>query len=614
MIGFLPYSKNNPVWLLVCWIFFLCPAWATPPQFEGEVTVTATGIETNTDEIPAPATVISREEITHSQQDTVADLLRRVPGFQVARTGNEGSVASLFTRGTESDHTLVLFDGVRLNSPYFGGFDFSQLATAGLERIEAVRGPYSALYGADAIGGVVNLVPARGVKETDLQLMVEGGQDDWQRLEGTLTYASGGFDLMVSAFDRGGNGALDNSEFDTRQFLLGGGWNWGNGHRVAVVAQDLDGSTGIPFSSPGSPTPRRRQSSRQQLIAVPSHFNLSPSWNLELNLSQVERDFSFEDPDDPFGFTMSNTLAYTSQARIASHHMLGSHGLTVGAEWREDKVSDVSSYGVNLENTLSEVASLFLQEVWAPATRLRIIAGVRWDDADVWGSEVSPRFNIGWHLNSNVELRAGFGEAFRQPSVGELYFPFSGNDQLKPEQSKSAEIGLVGRYANGDSWQLNVFNNDLEQLIDFDYSSYTFQNVAEAQIRGAELGGSISLQDDIELVSQVTYLRTEGKDGLPLLRRPKLSGSLTLTGSLWQKLNGDLTLLWVGRRDDVDPTTFSRLKAKGYVTANLALACQMWEKTELTLRIVNVGNEAYEEVLGYPAPGRRVLVGIRIGR
>ena len=134
-----------------------------PAAFADDITVTATGVATQAVEVPMPTTVITKQEMEDAQTENVAELLKRVPGLTVMRSGDEGKVASVFTRGTESDQTLVLFDGVRLNSPYVGGYDLGLLTTSGFERVEVARGPYSALWGADAIGGVINMIPRTGL-------------------------------------------------------------------------------------------------------------------------------------------------------------------------------------------------------------------------------------------------------------------------------------------------------------------------------------------------------------------------------------------------------------------------------------------------------------------
>ncbi|HSL19075.1 MAG TPA: TonB-dependent receptor [Methylomirabilota bacterium] len=586
------------------------PALAQQSVFTGSLTVTATGAETPVEEVPLPVTVIGREEIDDSHEESVADLLRRVPGLTVARGGDEGSVTSVFTRGTESDHTLALFDGVRLSSPYFGGYDWSLLPTAGIARVEVARGPFSALWGADAVGGVVNVVPARATDGLGASLLAEGGEDDWRRLEGVVSWAGDGLDLYASGVDREGEGELDNSDFDLRQVLVDAGWSWGEGSRVAVLLQDLESEVGIPFSDPTSLTPNRRQRADQRLLAVPVRVRVTDAWDLELVPSVVERELSFRDPDDPFGFTASDTAADTTQARLASRHELGDHQLTWGGEWRQDEVTDSSSYGVNLDGATTEVASAFVQDVWQAGDDLSVIAGVRWDDADEWSSELSPRLALGWRPVDRLELRAAYGRAFRQPSVGELYFPFSGNPELEPERSQSVEVGLSW-LAGPSRLQLNLFSTRIEDLVDFDYASYAFANVAEAEMRGAELAWDAPLGDALVSMAQLTWLDTENEAGEPLLRRPEWSASWTLHGELWGPLSGALTVLWVGSRPDVDPTTFERVELGGHITADLSLACELVAGLEVLLRVRNLADESYQEIAGYPAPGRRITGGLR---
>jgi vitamin B12 transporter len=598
---------------MVClWAISPLMAQQPPRIFEGVVTVTATGTESPVNDVPLPVTVVERGEIDDSQEESVADLLRRIPGVIVMRAGDEGSANSLFIRGTESDHTLALFDGVRLNSPYFAGYDWSQLPTAGLERIEVVRGPYSALWGADAIGGAVNVIPGRADDGWSLELFGEGGDDGWRRLEGTIGWAGSGFDLYASGLDREGEGALDNSDFANSQLLVNAGWSWAEGSRVSVLVQDLSSEIGIPFSDPLTLTPNRRQQADQRLYAVPVRVQLNPGWQLELVGSLTERELSYRDPDDAFGFTSSDTLADTQQARLASRHQLGGHELTWGGEWRSDEVTDTSSYGPNLDGDTTSVTSLFVQDTWRASGSLRVVAGIRWDDAEEWGAELSPRLFVGWSVSPAVELRAGYGHGFRQPSVGELYFPFSGNPELEPERSDSFELGM-NWFAGSSRIQANLFQTSLENLIEYSFLTFSFANVAEAEIRGAELAWDVPLSGRLVSSLQATWLDTEDDEGLPLLRRPEWSASWTLHGVLWGRLRGDLTVLWVGERADVDPITFGRTELEGHVTGNLALSYELYRGLEVTFRAQNLADEEYEEVAGYPAPGRRLMAGLRLG-
>jgi vitamin B12 transporter len=587
-------------------------ATAAPPLFVDEIVVTATGDECPPEEVPIPITVVGRDEMDDIQADTLADVLRRVPGINVARSGGEGGVTSVFTRGTESDHTLVMVDGIRLNSPYFAGYDFSLLPTAGLERVEVARGPFSALWGADAVGGVVNVIPARAEEGLGGGVAVEGGGDSWQRLEGSLTWGSGPLHAFVSGFTRSGEEALPNSDYELRQALADVGWSWGHGSRAAILVQRLESVTGIPYAAPGSPSPERRQWSDQTVLAVPLSIGVTPGWELEVSAASVDRRFRFRDPDDPYGYTHAVTDADSVQGRLVSHHELDGHALSWGGEWREDTVTDVSSFGTSLDETSQTVHSVFVQDVWQPAAGLQIVAGLRRDTTDTWGSELSPRINLGWRVADRVEIRAGAGEAFRQPSLGELYYPGSGNTDLEPERARSWELGVSGWWQRrAGRWQLAVFSTDVEDLVEFDSATYAFANIAEATIHGGEASVELPLARRLLASAEVTYLETADDAGRPLPRRPGWSGSISFTGSVGSHLSGDLSLRWVGPRQDVDPLSLLRVTNAGFVTADVALAVAVGSGLELTGRVVNLADRRYAEVLGYPAPGRRVVGGLR---
>ena len=599
-------------WGLVCLAIVACASGASAQQsiFSNKITVTATGSEQVVEEIPLPVTVIDRNEIDEAQQESVADLLRRVPGLDVVRSGDKGSITSVFTRGTDSDHTLALFDGVRLNSPYFAGYDWSLLPTAGLDRIEVARGPFSALWGADAIGGVVNVIPARAGDGLSATIFGEGGDDDWRRIEATVGWSGDGFDLYASGFDRQGEGELENSDFSNRQLLLNAGWTWGAGNRLSVVVQDLESDVGVPFANPEAPTPNHRDMSYQRLIAVPVQLRVRDGWDLQFVASQVERELVYRDPDDPWGFTASDTLADTLQAKLVSRHNLGDHDISWGGEWREDEVSNETSYGVNLDGDTSSVTSLFVQDVWQATEDFRLIGGVRWDDAEEWGSEVSPRVSLGWSVGGGVDLIVGYGSAFRQPSVGELYYPYSGNPELEAETSDSIEAGVTW-FSDRGRIQFNLFATRVDNLIEFDFPTYGFANISEATMRGIEFAWDVPINAGLLSSLQGTWLDTEDAEGEMLLRRPTWRGSWTLRGTLWKRLRGDLTVIWVGSRDDIDPITFERISMEDHVTGDLAMGFEVLPGMELTLRIQNVTDTRYQEVAGYPAPGRRFSGGLR---
>jgi vitamin B12 transporter len=592
---------------------FAPPPAQPEPTFGSEITVTATGVETEEAEVPVATTVITRKQMDDSQAASVTELLRRVPGLAVVRSGDHGALTSVFTRGTNSNHTLVLFDGVRLNSPYYGGYDWSLPTTTALERVEVARGPYSALWGADAVGGVINMIPYRRQGGFGGRLVAEGGQDSWQRFEAGIGFASKHFDINASGYRRSSNGWVDNGDFEGQQGLANAGFSWGQGSRVGVVFQDLRSETGIPFVTPGEPTPNRRQETEQRLLGVPLKWKIGSKWTLDVVGSRVQRTFDFTDPDDPFGFTYSSTQADTDQARLASHHQLGGHTISWGGEWREDQVSDVNTYGVSLDEVTDRYISAFAQDLWQANKNFRLLFGVRWDDTETWGSKTTGRVDMGWRLADTFELRAGVGQAFRAPSLGELYAPIGGNAALEPETSTSGEIGVVYTPLSGSSrWQLNVFATEIDDLIEYDFVSMQNMNIGKAEIKGAEFVWEQGALDVVRWYLQANYLDAKGDDGLRLLRRPRFSASWTINGTLSAKWSGDFTLRWVDARDDIDPATFQRTKNDSYMTTNVSVAWRAWNKLEITARVINLRGEQYEEVLGYPAPGRRFMAGLRL--
>ncbi|MGE5234732.1 MAG: TonB-dependent receptor, partial [Acidobacteriota bacterium] len=283
--------------LLLSWT----PVWGqqSPPPFGDTIVVTATGDTGSGNQIGAATTVIDAAQLQASGAANLAELLRRVPGAELLRSGLEGGVSTLFVRGTSSTQTLVLFDGVRLNSPFFGGYDWSLPLTTGIGRVEIVRGPYSALYGSDALGGVVQIFPARA-SDSRVRLFAEGGAEGWRRSELEALVRAGAWSVTVAGGARDGSGSLANDDFRSRAGLVDASYEIAPGTRASVLFHRLTLFTGIPFSG-ARVTPHRSTSEDETVAAIPIHVALHQGSELELALSRVERTVGFRDPDDPQG-------------------------------------------------------------------------------------------------------------------------------------------------------------------------------------------------------------------------------------------------------------------------------------------------------------------------
>lgn len=577
----------------------------TLPEFEDTVVVSASLDEEERDDVPASVTIILAEEIEARQADTLSEAIAIVPGIAVMQTGPPGQQTSLFTRGTESEHTLLLWNGIPLNDPFFGGANWQFVPLDGVARIEVARGPFSSLYGGSALGGVVQVFTGSRQGGT---FTAEAGEDGYYR--GGLAAGAdlGSVRLDVTGHLRRGGGELANDDYDSEEMLARGLWTMRPGVSLGLLARVNDSETGVPFVS-GVPNPTGDISWREREIALPFLADVG-AWELEAQLSQTRFEGAFRDPDDPFGFTASDTDSEGLRGRaVATWRRDDDLWIAFGSEAERLEVTNTSSFGTNLDGANQRTWAVFGQGSWGRGP-VRLDLGVRQDDNDVYGSETSLRGGIVVKAGEDIRLRASYGEAFRAPSLGELFFPFSGNPDLQPETGESFEVGIEGE---AGAWRLGLtgFENRLRNLIDFDFVANRNLNVDRAEIRGME--GEVGFRQGIFSAGwSATWLETEDlATGLELIRRPEWSSSLLLTAR-----PGDWTFnlegRYVGERADVDEVTFERTENPEYVRIDLAARWKALGWLAPYARVQNVADEEYEEVLGYPAPGRTLIGGVAV--
>ncbi len=574
-----------------------------PTNHEEQIVVTAALEREARLDLPVSATVIDREEIRERQATEVYEVLRTVPGLDVVQSGSPGKVVSLFSRGAESNQSLVLWNGVPLNDPYFGGFDWAYLPTDGVGSVEVVRGPFSSLYGSEAMGAVVQVLSDRNQGGS---ARMEGGGDSYGRLGVAWGDDLGAVRLDFTGHVRRGAGAAENDFYDGDDLMGRLEWAVGEDASLGLVARRSQAEIGIPVAS-GTPTPRRVQHAETLQLAVPFEIELG-DWRVEALLSRSDRDFTFEDPDA--AFSLSTTDAERLRLRsVATWRAADDFWVAGGAEWQEDEVTSASNFGPNLDAETRSDWAVFA-EAQKTLGRFRFDVGVRQDDDEYFGSQVSPRGGVVANVSDRVQLFASYAEGFRAPSLGELFFPFFGNPDLEPEESESVEAGL--RYG-GDRWWagLAYFDNDFTNLIDTDPNTFTAINIGRAESNGweLELGYRHGL---VELQANLTQLDTEDLDtGEPLLRRAEDKASLLVAvrpeGWAFQ-----LTSRYVGAREDLDPITFQRAPNGSHFVTDLAVTWEAGKSFSPYARVGNIGDEEYEEVLGFASPSRTWAVGLEV--
>ena len=603
-------------------LLFAVPAFSQQPntvvaKINDQIIVTASALPETVESTPAAVTVVTREEIDRREARDVADVLREVPGIVLSRTGSAGRATSLFTRGSNSNHTLVLWNGIEITNPYFAGYDWGRFSTSGVEQVEVVRGPFSALYGSDAVAGVVNVLTVPG--HSTIRGDISAGENGLRNGSVTAALVRGGSHASVAYESRTDDGFAPNDDFDQDSASIAARWKSAGAFSVGVTARHTKYDLGIPVNLNASgdrlvASPNRRQNGTETQIAIPIEQALG-KFSYELTLAESRRDDVFVDPDDPFGLSEISTDSRTRRARLTTHLESAIGTIVAGGEYERAEVDDITNFGPNLENNRRTEKSLFIEDRYShalgDASRIELSAGVRHDDFDEFGAETSPRIAAAWIAGSN-KFRAAFGHAFRAPSLGELFFPFAGNTELDAETSKSWEVGYDRALGNG-LLAATFFRGDYENLIVFDNATFRFGNVGAATTQGVEL----SLEHELtsSLRANVTYTYTDTNEegaGRPLLRRPKHSGSLYL-GYRFGNTDANLVVLHTGARADFTAVApFSRISAEAYTTLDANVQVHFGRVTPY-VKVENLTNTDYEEVTGYPSPSRRAIVGVRFG-
>ncbi|HEU4889018.1 MAG TPA: TonB-dependent receptor [Thermoanaerobaculia bacterium] len=587
------------------------------PAVSEEIVVTASALPERVDDTPASVTVITHDHIETRAARDVSDVLREVPGVVVARIGSAGHQTSIFTRGSNPAHTLVMWNGIAINTPFFGGYDWGQFSTSGIEQIEIVRGPYSALYGSDAMAGVVNIrtVPTR----SGFQASVEGGGRGLLNAQVAGSHVSrgpnGGLTLSGAFETRRDDGFADNDDFDQQSANVAFRWTSAAQFSVGLTGRYTTYDLGVPTNLNFTldqlvPSLQRRQDGNERQIAIPIEQTLG-SFSYELLLAENHREDTLDDPGDPFGPFFQTTDSRTRRARLTTRTKTSIGTIVAGAEGANTTVDDVTNFGPNFLGKEREERSLFIEDRYSRsigASRVELSAGIRYDDYDEFGSETSPRIAAAWIAGRN-KFHAAYGEAFRAPSVGELYSPFGGNTELRAELSRSIEAGIGHSFDRGGAVSLTLFQDRYRDLIT--NAGFTLANVGRARARGVEVSAQGPVTTNINGGFTYTYLDSEQLDsGLELLRRPRHSGSAFVSVRHGiSELN--VIVLRTGQRADILPILpFTRTTNDAHTTVDANVQLDLGRFTPY-VKIENLTDVEYEEVRGYVSPSRRAVVGVR---
>ena len=624
------------------------------------VVVSATRTEAPSGQVGAALTVFDGAEIEGRQQPLVSDLLRDAPGAMVVRTGAPGGLTSLFVRGGESTYTKVLLDGVPLNDPG-GAFDFSNITSQNLDRVEFVRGANSALYGSDAMTGVVQLFTKRGAAaKPEYHFSVEGGSFSTARGSAGLAAQTGRVDYSLDVTGYSTDNDVPNNRFRNTTVSGTAGAAFAHDASLRFVGRVEDGRAGTPgqtaFGRPDLDAYYKRLdgvwgvSFDQSLGAFHQRamygLNIQHQQSTDL-VADPPYTPSFDGHTSPFEFDdftfdsrtnlTRHRASYQADGTWATAHA-GTHVDTALVDWDGERATLVDA----LANTSDREArdnvgvSLQHQAMWSQAF---VTAGVRFEHNASFGNAIVPRVSAAAYLRKSTgtigstRVHATAGSGIKEPNFTQSFSTspfFLGNPDLKPERSRSFDAGVEQRLA-GDRARVDAtwFDNRYKDIIGLqivDPAAYTSQyfNIGLTTAKGAELSGDVALVRGLRARAGYTYLDSNilqststspvFQPGNEAFRRPKHSGFVDL-GWVGPRGTIDLTGTFVGRRVDSDFSSLvpAMTSNDGYALWDLRASARVTRRVSLTGAVDNLTDRQYMEPLGYPALGRAVRGGIRVG-
>jgi outer membrane cobalamin receptor len=608
------------------------------PSSQPEIVVTGSRVAAAPEELGANVTVLTRADFDVEKPAKLADILRRVAGVHVDSVGGRGGTGSLYLRGADPNYTLVLVDGVRVNDPTNargGSFDFSALDVADVERIEIARGPYSAVYGGDALAGVINIVTRHAPREkTAATLDAMGGAYDTREfsLNAGGPVGNGNWNLGASDSNEGesvrGNhfdGQRVSGSFDT---TLGADTTLFVSGRYSETDRDAwpDDSGGFDFAAIRD-TEHREADEAVFGAGLNTHVGDA---TFGLTLGYFDRDDHVDSPGiapgvrDPFGVPPSvvdTNLTRTTATLTGTQKFSDFLTLAYGVDWmREEGTSDGSlDFGGGF---VVPTSFALTRTTWAPFAEARMQsgfglsaqAGVRVDKPDGESSVTSPRVRVAYELaDTGLILAGAWGKAFKLPSLYALGHPLVGNPDLVPERGQSHELELSQTLLDGRAhWSATYFDGEFRNAIDFDSETFALVNRNRIDTHGVELAGRFAASDALSFDGSVSNMKNRiASTGGELRNRPEWRAGAGAHWSPISTLRLSAAATYVGNSFDSSIAT-GDVRIDPYTRFDVSAAWRFSPKLEAYVAVDNLTDEKYEEFVGNEVRGILPRAGVRL--
>ena len=575
-----------------------------------DVIVTASRTAQTVDQTLAPVTVITRDDIERSQASTVTELLNRVPGLQITNNGGQGSTAGVYLRGTRTSQTLVMVDGVKINSSSSGSAPLQYMSPEQIDRIEVVRGPRSSLYGADAVGGVIQIFTRKGhdvprltvragvgnMGTGDYGINYSGQSNGYRYSLGANLYETAGYDHTVSKEGKSGDkdGYRNKSVSGSVSRLFDSGAEIGGSFSHTEGKAEYD-NTSSPDIQPYNDFSVTSVSGH---VALPVNDQWSTSLTTGLSKEDAHRMEKQNGVTSKAGYIDTKRLSASWQNDISWND---SQLTTAGLDYSKETIDSNNTYGEDSRYNIG----VFAQHL-SDFDMADLQVGLRHDNNQRYNDKTTGNVALGIDLPYDMRLIPSYGTSFRAPTFSDLYFPGSSNPDLKPETAKNMEVELKGKFEGG-SWSVSVFQNDMKDMIvsspDF---PWTPENVDKARIKGLELTLITKLMGwDVQ--TNATVLDPENRSGAykgkTLYRRATQLFNVNADKQFGKWLFGGTFRAQNKSWNDHANTQ----RVAGFATMDLRAGYQLTKELKAETKVTNLLDKEYTTTLGYRDEPRRVL-------
>ena len=581
-----------------------------------KIVVTASKVEQRYKYSTQNISIISKEDIESSGTTEVTEILDLLPSVDILEYGSTGSTRSVHMRGTSSSQVLTLIDGRPINTPRDGATDFNQIPLSNIERIEVLRGPASNMYGAGAVGGVINIITKTGKEKMRTEILTKAGSFSTKLSSLSHGYKIKDFDYFISYDYLASHGHRDNADYLSHNVNTKFGYQFDVDNHITMSSGYYNSEVGTPGAL-SSVDLDDRQETFKKYLDITYNGKMTEGQDINLKLFHNFDRLEFIETFEPIDKSTHQTKIYGMDAQL-SQTFFDIFRTSIGSSYQENRLNSTSSnkhtYDLKSLNFESEVDFF---------DNGSLKFGGRWDDYSNFGDKISPSASFNLWMFDSIKLHGLIAKSFRAPTFNDLYWPIDeygnqGNPSLSPEKAVSYEAGLSGYFFDRFKTDITLFRTNFDDLIEWApddptdpwNSPWSPKNVSSTTIKGVELETEFVIREHLKSSLNYTYLESKNNSTQKwLIYRPRHLYKLRLIYSPAPKYELSLNAIYKTKRFH-DPNNAIFLER--YFVMNANLTYKMSDSSKLLFEAKNLLDRNYQEELDYPVPGRSFYAGLRL--